>query len=274
MPASPDLFPETKLRRVISASRRTDMVATHPDGLVDLLKDKAPPSETHTVMLWTKDPTHILSHASLFSRLKCYDQCYLHLTITGLGGTLLEPRVPKPDIILQQLDDLITFLGTPDRLNIRFDPIVHFRLKDGNSICNLDYFAELAPILEQHYIKTVTTSWVYIYGKVAKRLAVFDITTYDFDVAKESEWLHKTAKKHKLVLHGCCVPGWPRSQCINGALLNELHPRGYKASTARAAGQRPLCGCTRSIDIGWYTACVHGCLYCYGHPQIYNTAQI
>ncbi len=272
MADSIDLFPQTKIRTVISASRRTDMVATDPDSLVHALEKNAS-SETHTVVLWTKNPANILHHTRLHSQLAKYDQCFIHLTITGLGNTQLEPRVPPPCDVFALLPELIRFVKSPDRIHIRFDPIVHFILKDGSSLCNLDFFRELAPHLQQHSIKNVITSWVHIYGKVAKRLALHGIQAQDLDHAtlkREIEWLHKVATQHELSLYGCCVPDLPRSKCIDGELLTRLHPHGYKATIARATGQRLLCGCTKSKDIGWYTPCIHGCLYCYGHPKKYN----
>ncbi len=267
----PDLFPETQNRAVFSASRRTDMVATDPEGLAISLYQKAPPELAHSVVLWTKNPANIFDCPALSSQLSKYDLCYVHLSVTGLGGSVLEPRVPKPKEVLALLPRLIDFLHGPEHITLRLDPIIHFKLHDGTVINNLDYFTQLAPVLQEHRVEQVTTSWVHIYGKVAKRLAERGISLVDFSVEDESALLQKLAKKHRLTLHGCCVPGWPRSSCIDGSRLNELHPRGYTADTTRATGQRQLCGCTKSTDIGWYKSCQHGCLYCYGNPKIDNT---
>lgn len=247
------------------------MVATDPDQLAEVLKEKAPPSDTHTLVLWTKNPHSILYHQALLSQLKKYDQCYIHLTVTGLAGTVFEPNVPPSDVVLSYLPQLIEFTQSPERINFRFDPIVHFRFEDGHTVCNLLFFEQLAPILQRFGVKRVTTSWVQIYGKVAKRLAAQGIAAVDISQQtwqQESAWLLNVAKEHHLSLHGCCVPGMPRSHCIDGALFNRLHPGHYKATTARASGQRPLCGCSKSVDVGWYKTCIHGCLYCYGHPKI------
>jgi hypothetical protein len=68
-------------------------------------------------------------------------------------------------------------------------------------------------------------------------------------------------------VHFCSMEGFPVSRCIDGDLLSRLHPDGLNCSRQKARGQRPLCGCTQSLDIGWYSLkCGHGCLYCYATP--------
>ena len=249
------------------------MVATNPSGLADRLFQKAPPDATHTVVLWTKNPFNILYNDKLRSQLQKYNQLILHLSITGLGGTLLEPKVPKPEKIFSLLPQLSDFFEGSERIIVRFDPVVHMQMPDGSYVCNLAFFDSLAPILSHNDIKQVVTSWVHIYGKVAKRLEKFGIKVIDITKEKqrqEGEWLKERARDYGIQLQGCCVPSWPRSSCIDGQLYNQLHPQGSVTSTKRAAGQRKLCGCTKSLDIGWYHACIHGCVYCYGNPKLYN----
>jgi len=263
-------------RKVISASRRVDMVAGYPDELAKILNEKCPPERVHTLVLWTKNAHNILHHTLLNEQLKTYDHIYVHFSITGLGHSMLEPKVPDTETALAQLPGLIAFLQSPMRLRIRFDPIVHFRMPDGHEICNLDQFKEIASHISKLGIRDVTTSWVQLYRKVRNRLAKYGIEPIEISHDRwlqESEWMRKIAAEYGLRLHGCCVPGWPRSRCIDGFLLNELHPKGYKASTKRAKGQRPLCGCTESWDIGWYLKCIHGCRYCYANPLDYPLAE-
>jgi len=64
----------------------------------------------------------------------------------------------------------------------------------------------------------------------------------------------------------CCQPGLPPRRCIDGELLTALHPTGAPCRTDRARGQRDLCGCTASLDLGRYLPCPNRCLYCYAHP--------
>jgi len=265
------LFPE--LLPVISASRRTDMVAGNPDLLAEILTVKHPPERVHSLVIWTKNPYNLLYHTRLRGQVGKYDLVYLHYSITGLGNTILEPHVPTPQAALSFLPELLKLLKNPLQIRIRFDPVVHFRLADGTNLCNLKYFGTLAPYIAQYKIRDVSTSWVQIYGKVSRRLQGMKIVAQEMAFEQwqeEADWLQTIAKQNNLQMHGCCVPGWPVSHCIDGDLLNSPHPKGFKASTKRATGQRKSCGCTASLDIGWYYACPHGCVYCYGNPQNYS----
>jgi DNA repair photolyase len=63
------------------------------------------------------------------------------------------------------------------------------------------------------------------------------------------------------------VPGIRPSACINGRLLQELHPNGAPVSVRKDRTQRRECRCTESVDIGSYTqTCPHSCVYCYANP--------
>jgi len=262
------------LPKVISASRRLDMLAGYPDELADILTSRCPPERTHTVVIWTKDPRNLFRHHRLREVLAVYDQLFLHLTVTGLGSTELEPRVPPPEEVLALLPELIDLLGHPARLRIRFDPIVHILTPAGTEVCNLPYFARLAPVLANHGLHDVTTSWMTVYPKVVRRLMRAGFSPRQISREEwrhEADWLLGVAERYGLRVHGCCVEGWPRSRCIDGYLLTQLHPKGLQASTRKARGQRRCCGCTESWDIGWYNKCPLGCRYCYANPVEHPT---
>ncbi len=246
------------------------MVGTDPDRLADILGSSHPPEQTHTVVVWTKNPIRLLGHQSLRQRLGSYDQVFVHLTVTGMGGTLLEPRVPPWDCVCGVIPDVVALVGDPRRVRLRFDPIVHLRLPDGTDYTNFPLFEAVVARARQAGVTDVTVSWMSLYRKVSRRLERAAIAPVHVDRgtwAREAAYLLRVARRLGVRLHGCCVSGWDRSACIDGRLLTRLHPRREPCSVARAKGQREICGCTDSVDIGWYVPCAHGCVYCYAEPE-------
>ncbi|MCK4545814.1 MAG: DUF1848 family protein [Candidatus Eisenbacteria sp.] len=257
------------LKPVVSASRRIDMVASCPDRLLAILAERFPPEQTHTVVIWTKAPRLLVDNAILRRCIARYTSVFLHVTITGMGASPLEPRVPPMEDSLGILADLADLVSGPEHLAVRFDPIVHLRLPDGREYCNLDHFETVAQGAARHGIRRIIVSWMQIYRKVETRLARVGVEVKEPVSARraaEAKRLRRVSEQMGLHLQGCCVPGWPRGKCIDGAVLGQIHPARERCSRARAKGQRDLCGCTHSIDIGWYGPCVHGCLYCYANP--------
>lgn len=255
--------------KVISASRRTDLVGCYPDVLVDSLQ-KHPPDTVHTLVIWTKDPTNMLEHARLRKFLQKYEQIYLHLTITGMGGGPLESGIPHRDEVLSRLLELVDLVKGPQRISWRFDPIVHLN-RQGKPVCNLSLFRPLAHEMAASGITTCRISWMEPYGKVINRLKKKEWTICDptLQERKREFWkLHQWAEAEGIRLHVCAIKGFDRSRCIDGELFQRLHPEGKPCSQRRAKDQRKLCGCTESLDIGWYSqACRHRCLYCYANPS-------
>ena len=213
----------------------------------------------------------MLDHAALRGSLGCYDSLFVHLTVTGMGGGPLEHRVPEPHLVLERLPELVEFAGGPEHVRVRFDPVVHVRCPDGSEYMNLEFFETLAPAIAPFGVEHVSISWMQVYRKVERNLARKGYAPLPISRERwraELAWLEEIAAAHGITLHGCCVPGMPRSRCIDGELLARLHPAGEPCSTRRAKGQRELCGCTESYDIGWYEPCRHGCVYCYANPMV------
>lgn len=256
-------------KKVISASRRIDMVACFPDETAAILHQKCPPDKVHSLVIWTKNPHNLLYHPGLNKQILQYDQLFIHYTITGMGSTALEPRVPVMEESLRMLSDVIKLAGSPKRIRIRFDPIVHLVTPEGTGYTNFPVFKIMAPQIGASGIRDVSISWMTVYKKVRLRLAR---AGYRINELSPEQWrsevdtLMAVAAQNKLNIHACSVPGLPISRCIDGALLSELHPKAEPCSEKRAKGQRKLCGCTESWDIGWYYKCPHGCRYCYANP--------
>jgi DNA repair photolyase len=256
--------------KVVSASRRVDLLACYPDILVRRLEEEFPPEKTHTVVIWTKDPRPMLENPLLAKTLGEFDSLFLHLTVTGMGGSEIEPRVPPATEVLGLLPDLIVFLGNPKRVRLRFDPIVHMKLPDSSLYTNERHFDMVLHAAAQNQVPAISISWVQLYKKVERRLLAKDISPEDQSLYARKQRLKEMTTRAAscgVSILCCAMKGLPRSKCIDGDVLTELHPLGSRCSTAKAKGQRVDCGCTESVDIGWYTPCPNGCLYCYASPS-------
>lgn len=256
------------MKKVVTMSRRTDMY-WHPEKLIRILNEKYPPARVHTVVCLTKFPRAVY-RPPFRDVLRNYVQVFVHLTVTGLGGTPLEPRVPGWETTLAELPALLDFVGTPARVRLRPDPLLVVK-KGGNITSNLETAAEIIHRAGEWGIKSFSTSFLEEYPKVKNRLQRhgYNIVTLPPEERKEViARLQAAANCHGGTVYTCCVPGLPTSACIDGKLLTRLHPRREECSHRKAAGQRKLCGCTESVDIGWYNmTCRSGCLYCYASPQ-------
>ena len=232
----------------------------------------------HTIVLWSKDFSNLLRNEhGLRALLEAYDQVYLHFTLTGLGGTAVEPGVPPLLRAIAQLTELKKITGDPRRISVRFDPVLFW--EDAGAVrSNLGFFPEMAAAAAGVGIKDIRTSFAQWYGKAKRRAAARRFLF--IDVAEEEKRAHaaalaEVAAAHGLALFACCqpalagVPGVKPSACIDATLLESLHPAGEPASQRKDRSQRAGCLCTESKDIGSYTqACPHGCVYCYANPGI------
>lgn len=253
---------------VLSASRRTDLAGCYPETLIVRLKEY-PPDRVHTVVLWTKNPKNMVLREELKEALSCYRQIYVHLTITGMGGSVFEPQIPSWEETTGLLGELVKMTKSPERICWRFDPILEAE-RGGEKFSNLTYFPRLAEAVAPFGIKQVMVSWVSPYKKVIARMAKSGwqlCQKSPEEKRKQAKLLEEVCRRFGFSLRFCSMEGFPVSRCIDGEILSRLHPDGLSCSQEKARGQRELCGCTKSLDIGWYTdRCRHSCMYCYALP--------
>lgn len=280
------------MKKVISASRRTDLIAFFPEWFSKVIgKEEAEvygpsgykytvdlkPSAVHTMVLWSKNFSNLIQNRfELNTRLKKYDQLYLHFTITGLGGSFIEHHVPLPFRALSQLESLLKIVANPKRISIRFDPIIYWK-EEEKTKTNLFYLEKMAPRLKEWGIKDIRFSFTQWYRKAQRRAAKNNFHYVDpppEEKKKAASYLVEVSRKWSLNLYACAqgfleeVSGVKPSACVDGKLLQRLHPQNEPVSLRKDKTQRKECGCTESVDIGSYTQyCPHCCVYCYANPQ-------
>jgi len=258
------------MKKVISASRRVDMLCFYPTEMVCRIR-RIGKDRIHTLVIWTKNPEPIFTNDELRRLAEDLDQIMILVTITGLGGTYLEPAVPSQEKVLDMLPGVVQWVGKPERVSIRYDPLL-----DADSPCgrltNMDaeHFSIVAKASGSLGIPIIRTSYVTAYPKVIRRFAKFGIHLREHPVdeviALIQDKFIPIASHYGTEIRTCTFPSLTRGGCIDGAELSRLHPRNEPCSLSKDPTQRPACQCTRSLDIGQWYQCGHGCRYCYGNP--------
>ena len=269
------------MAQVISASRRTDIPAFYADWLMNRLRAgtvlvRNPYSGRHsTVSLKPGDVSAIVfwskNYAPLLPRLGEVEQTtknlFFHFTITAARE--LEPGAPDP---AEAIKDYI-FLAerySPRQIVWRFDPVC---ITDRLSFEVFEErFVRCAGLLKGHAERSIL-SFVHPYKKVLANFQKYsDHRLIDLPQEKKQEYARRLARRARsfgIRLFACCndyllSEEIDKASCIDGRLLSGLF---HTDIDTRPAVTRKECACTRSIDIGAYDTCGHGCLYCYANSD-------
>jgi hypothetical protein len=281
---------KSKVKSVISASRRTDLPAFYYELLQDYLKigevelvnprfkEKTykvdlRPENVHSMVLWSKDFRNVLKDPM---HLENYN-LYFQYTINNYTK-ILEPYAPTYQETITILEGLL-YKYRPEQFNIRFDPIIisvagePAPTPEKPGLARLRAFEMLCKDLLSLGMRNcrVTTSYICLYGHVKQRLAELGVKLVHLDDTLQVKFATKMAEiasKYGIVLYSCAspvfeqVPEFQKGSCIDGKLLESVF--GGKVSQAHDAGQRRACNCSKSSDIGRYDQfCGFSCAYCY-----------
>lgn len=292
---------------VLSLSRTRDPLKEDPGLVAEILQGVRPVrlSRGHAaapleldrvgaVVLWTKDPRALLTHAPLAEAAQALRErgvaLALQLTVTGLGGTPLEPGIPSPDEVVAASSELIGRGHLPAAaVKLRVDPLIRARDAAGRVWANdsVATFAEVAAPFSALGVTRVTASLAQVedYPRVARRLARLgmmavrpggeELRALIGDIAAQ-------ATRLGMGYSTCVFPADPThlvEGCIDGAWLNGLltdmsSPRRVSTTLHNRRGrQRPDCRCSFSYDLGYSRGirhCASGgrswCVYCYSAP--------
>jgi hypothetical protein len=254
---------------IVSASRRTDLPGYHAAALAERLgRFRRPPD---ALFLWTKHPAALTRPGPLREGLDALPNVLVHLTITGLGGTVLEPRAPSWRDALAEVRPLIAQLGgEPRRVLWRFDPLLPGRSSP-------ETFARLAASMAGLGVRRCITSFLSsmsLKGSLLPQYARCGLAPSP--LAEKIEWAGRLAERAKaegVELRLCCQPkvveglggAVGEAACIDGEMASALHPECRILGVGKDPSQRRNCRCAPSLDIGDYAAhaCRTGCGYCY-----------
>jgi hypothetical protein len=300
---------------VISASRSKDPVRVSPGRLAAILDGRAPVrfglgesltalpvDRAGALVIWTKDPAHALNHARLHRALRSFldrtgGVIVLNLTVTGLGGTALEPGIPSPPEVRASIAGLIDHgLVDPELIILRYDPLIRVVSPGGGALGNMS-LADFDSVLEMFGtlgVRRIKTSLIDTrYAHVPTRLgrAGFTVLTpADEEVMMLLAEMRSSCARFGARLDICCHPEEVVTAdtvgCIDGSLINRALARAgrpWRVTTRLhndIGRQRRTCRCTYSRDIGYsagFQTCFKNdgaCLYCYSQRNTDGPAMV
>lgn len=196
------------------------------------------------------------------------DKCILHMTVTGMGGSKIEPFVPEPSINLERIKKLIDNGFPPEQIVLRIDPIVVTEKGTETALNVLDMFKNTG-------IKRVRISFMDMYKHTKENFINNNIKLpYDTFHANENIRKHvfnilynKAIQMGYTTVQTCGEPDFENTPCISQTdidilgLTDKIILQGNKK-------QRDHCSCPANKRqlISYEKSkikCKHNCLYCY-----------
>ena len=287
-------------KEIISASYRTDIPGQYMPQMLKWIRQKwidvpnprfpdkisrvsLDPKDVKVIAWWSKNYQFwIAEWLKSDSPLATFRYHYFNFTINGESHEL-EPGLDHLSLesdILDQLKFLVEEFG-PAALNVRFDPIVHFRFLSDPPMLrryNLSAFETIVEALETLGIPDLTFSFCVDYQKTVRRMRQRGNVLITLDATEKREVLDsllEICQTHGVILKSCCDSGLVDyvgkrggivmpSVCIDGDKLAAL---GVVLKSKKKGKRRAECECQDYQDIGNYQLkCAHSCAYCYANP--------
>lgn len=259
---------------ILSASRRTDIPGCYPSWFMNRIREKyvmtrnpmnyhqvsqidLSPNSIDCIVFWTKNAMPIMRYLDELDNMG-----YIYMfqyTITPYDHTI-ERNIPSKKDIMANVVELSNRIGK-QRLVWRYDPIF---LNDKYTISqHIEFFNEMCSQLCD-YVDHIVISFIDLYKK--NRAYNFNELTEN-EVLRISQEFGVIGQKYRIQISTCCENydlepfGITKKGCIDAEFLEKICNRSLRLK--KSTGQRKLCLCSESVDIGAYHTCTNGCTYCY-----------
>lgn len=199
-------------------------------------------------ILITKMPRLLIEH------LNGTENVIVHCTITGLGGSDIEPNIDNPKVSIKYYRELCDKLGD-DRVVLRVDPIIP-ELQMLMSV-DIPYMINIMSLVKKSRGRT-RISFMDAYPHVRRRfLGHYALEQgFHYDLLSRLDIWHLLGNPEL-----CGEPGMPSTPCVSAIDCEIL---GVEP-VLRDKGQRPHCHCLvhKAEICKPPPKCTYGCLYCY-----------
>lgn len=261
---------------IVSASRRTDIPAFYMPWLLNRLscgfsmvrnpmnsrqirRVELTPGAVDCIVFWSKNPEPLLVR---FDELEAFGIPFgIGFTLNAYGSDL-EPGVPPLPERIATFRALAQRLG-PQKMVWRYDPIAFSPGYDEDFHRNA--FRRIADELAGSTTHCIT-SFLDFYARTIRNLAGTQVREPALEECRTlAAELSGIASTRGIRLEACAESGigLPPAACISREWAETIC--NHAVAARKDPGQRRLCNCIRSIDIGTPDCCPHGCLYCYAN---------
>jgi len=222
------------------------------------------PQDVDAIVLWTRNAEKLINYLPQLSEFNYYFQ----YTITGYPKAL-EAQFPNTYQSIDTFSRLSDIVGA-DKVIWRYDPILVSNLTPISE--HKRKFRKIASLLVGK-TQRVVISFADLYTKTERQLNSLSDLRYGDITANPSEltdlcmFMAEECYRLGFEIETCAEGmdlsylGIKHGKCIDDQLLHRLF--GIDVEGRKDPNQRAECGCIKSIDIGAYNTCLHGCKYCY-----------
>lgn len=301
---SNDQIVEAQTPIIISASRATDIPAFYSQWFINRFKEgyikwKNPFNgkylyvsfkKARVFVFWTKNPKPMFEYIDFLNeKIPNY---YFQFSLNDYDKENYESNVPKLSQRIKTFQELSQKIGNK-RVIWRFDPLI---LTDKIGIDELLRRVENIANELHGYTNKLVFSFLDIspYRKVANNVKAENLKEFSKEQMNEfAKGLSELNTKWNFKLGTCCEEidldkyKIEHNKCIDDDLMIELFSKDKvlmdflgveikqslfgneitKTKNLKDKGQRKVCGCIASKDIGQYNTCPHGCNYCYANTS-------
>jgi DNA repair photolyase len=258
--------------------------------------------KTRIIVFWSKNPKPMMKHLDYLDEIGM--NYYFQFTLNDYVKEGIEKKVGSVDKRIEKFIELSERIGK-EKVIWRFDPYILTETSDVEELLNRTEF--IGNKLHKYTNRMVFSfADIKTYKKVQNNMRKSSVKYLEFNERTMNELAQGLMRLNQNwnieigtcaemidldqygIIHNKCVDddlmvklfshdkelmdfiGY-RPEPIQTSLFEQIDTKNnepYKYKIKKDKGQRELCGCIMSKDIGQYNTCPHECIYCYANTSI------